>query len=77
MVQEEAQLYGIDWDGPMPDFEDEEVDHVTVPECLCPISPDDYDELEQTISPSATSSNYGIDLYSSAVAFVEEKLSST
>lgn len=36
-----------------------------------------YDELEQTISPSAASSNYGIDLYSSAVAFVEEKLSST
>lgn len=55
--------------------EDEEVDHVTVPECFCPISADDCDELEQTISPSAASSNYGIDLYSSAVAFVEEKMS--
>ena len=67
------QHYGIDWNGPMPDCE-EEVDQVVVPECDCPLSPEDYDDLECSISPSAASSNYGIDLYTSAVTFVEAKM---
>lgn len=58
----------------MPDYE-EEVDHVTVPDCMCPISPQDYIDLEYSISPFATSSNYGIDLYTSAVEFMEERMS--
>ena len=59
----------------MPDCEDEEVDHVTVPDCYCPISPEDFNDLECTISPSVTSLNYGIDVYTSTLAFVEEKMS--
>jgi hypothetical protein len=74
LLQEEAQMYGIDWDGPIPDHEDE-VDWVTVPDCRCPLSAEDYDDLEHAISPTAASSNYGIDLYLSVVRFVEDKLS--
>lgn len=57
----------------MPDWE-EEVDQIEVPECDCPLSLDYYDDPECSISPSAASSNYGIDLYASAVAFVEAKM---
>ena len=59
----------------MADCEDEEVDYVTVPECFCPLSLVNYADLQQTISRSATTTNYGIDLYTTAVEFVEEKLS--
>lgn len=57
----------------MPDLEDEP-ESVIVPDCICPISQDDYNDLERNISPSATSMNYGMDLYSSVLAFVEERL---
>ena len=50
----------------MPDCE-EEVDQIEVPECDCPLSLEDYDDLECSISPSAASSNYGIDLYASVL----------
>ena len=58
----------------MPDCE-EEVDHVTVPDCYCPICPEDFSDLESVISHPATSSNYGIDLYTSTLAFVKERMS--
>lgn len=34
---------------------------VTVPECHCPLTPEDYDDLVHCISPFATSADYGID----------------
>ena len=55
----------------MPDCEAESV---LVPDCICPLSEEDYHELEQNISPNAHSTNYGIDLYLSAVEFVEGRV---
>lgn len=57
----------------MPDLEDEP-ESVIVPYCICPISQDNYYDLEHNIAPSATRMNYGMDLYSSVPAFVEERL---
>ena len=66
--------YGIDWDGPMPEFEDKEVAHVVIPDIACPLFPEEYDELQHTILPSSESTKYGIDLYTAVLAFVEDKL---
>ena len=55
----------------MPDCEAESV---LVPDCIFRLSEEDYHELEQNISPNAHSTNYGIDLYLSAVEFVERKI---
>ena len=67
-------MYGINWEGPILDHEDE-VDWVTLPDCRCPLSVEDYDDLEHAISPTVVSSNYGMDLYLTVVRFVEDKLS--
>ena len=63
------QLFGIDWDGPLP-LEEEEV-RVVVPECPCPLTDVQLDELSTIVSPLSSSTNYGIDLYQSVVQYVE------
>ena len=55
----------------MPNCESE---FVLVPDCIFRLSEEDYHELEQNISPNTHSANYGIDLYLSAVEFVERKI---
>ena len=39
-------MYRIDWDGPIADRHDE-ADCVTVPDCHCPLSAEDYDDLDE------------------------------
>ena len=41
---------------------EEELDPITVPDCVCRLS---LDDLECIVSPSVTRSNHGIDLYTS------------
>lgn len=66
----QADLYGIDWDGPLSLDHDEE-NEVTVPECICPLTSDRLNVLSSlVVSPSDETENYGIDLYQIALDFV-------
>ena len=47
---------------------------VLVPDTRCPLTVQDFEELQQAISPSAHSDNYGIDLYLLTLSFVLQKL---
>lgn len=49
-------------------------DDVTVPETMCLLPSLDIQELRQTIIPSNSSENYGVDLYMSTFAFFQRKL---
>ena len=70
-MQEESQLFGIDWNGPITHDEDD----VIVPETFCPLMDDhDVEELTNTILPSAPSINHGIDLYLATLSFIENKI---
>ena len=73
--QVNAQEYGIDWDGPLPQ-EDYEADQIEVPDYNCPLSEEQYRVLQDRISPLAVSSNHGIDLYIETLELVEDVLSS-
>jgi len=68
----EREYYGIDWDGPVP--HDDSNDIVIVPETDCPLSVLDLDELNDEVSPLAETTNYGIDLYEKTLDFVSSKL---
>lgn len=68
--KESAEHYGIDWDGPLPQ-EYQDADQVDVPQSQCPLTEDQYDQLQSNVSPLAESSNYGIDLFLECVSFVE------
>lgn len=67
---QDVQLYGIDWDRPLP-LEDEGT--VEVPNCPCPITDIQLDELSNIVSPLSSSANYGIDLYQSVLQYVESR----
>ncbi len=69
-IQEDSRLYGIDWDGPIPYNENE----ITVPQTFCPLNERNVQELMDTILPSAPCSDYGIDLYTSTVSFILQKI---
>ena len=71
----ESRTFGIDWSGPLPT--DEETSEVEVPQTFCPLNDEDEAELTRTVSPSAQSNNYGIDLYLATLSFVQHKVYST
>ena len=48
---------------------------VVVSDTECPLDENDLQELQQTINPSSSSQNYGIDLFMACLAFVQHKLS--
>lgn len=68
--QENAQGHGIDWEGPLPQ-EENEADQVEVPPCECPLTEEQYRQLQDNIPPLAESPNYGIDLYLDCLSFIE------
>ena len=70
LPQDEYQLYGIDWDGPLPQGEEMDVDSVEVPETACPLSQEHFNELVATINPLRESNTYGIDIYLETLEFV-------
>ena len=67
-------MFGVDWNGPLLSDSDDTGDVVEVPETFCPLGAADQQELIRTISPSAPSNNYGIDLYLATLPFVQEKM---
>lgn len=68
-LQEDAQLYGVDWDGPMSTAAGDP-EGVQVPSTERPMGDNSFAQLVELINPLSPSSNYGIDLYLSTLAFV-------
>lgn len=68
LKQEEAILYGIDWDGPLSVEDDE--GSVTVPVVPCPIDEQFLENMYGRINPLAHSLNYGVDLFLATVDYV-------
>ena len=64
--------HGIDWDGPLPDSEDQ--GSVEVPAIPVPLEDEDLQELLHTVCPTAPSNDYGLNLYNHALQFVQNKL---
>ncbi|PKB99427.1 hypothetical protein RhiirA5_288468 [Rhizophagus irregularis] len=64
--------YGIDWDGPFSNINDENLEFSNIP---CPLSNEQYNELQNTVLPLGQSNNYGIDNYLHALAVVQFLLS--
>ena len=66
-VPENIDLYGVDWDGPLPV---ERLNIVDVHPPNCPIPQDTLDLLQQTLNPLQESNVYGVDLYMQAVSLL-------
>ena len=57
----------------MPHNEDE-TDHIQVPNVECPLSEAEVEELKRTIDPLENVSDYGVKLYSSTIQFIYAKV---
>lgn len=64
--QEEAAMYGIDWDGPIAENTNE--NNLEVPNIPCPLLDTDLDDLKENINPLRESSFQGVDIYLETVA---------
>ena len=71
-MQDTVTDFGIDWDGPCPSSENDNV--VMVPETLAPIGISDLEDLMRIVPPLSESTFYGIDLYQNTLDFVIRKL---
>ena len=71
--QDNALAHGIDWDGPLPQ-EENDADQVDVPPCDSPLTEEQYRQLQANISPLAESSNYGINLVLDSLTFIENNI---
>ena len=69
-MQEEFERHGIDWDGPLPEEATSGEAVVEVPETGCPLSPEQYQELLNSIDPLRESESFGIDIFIETVTFV-------
>ena len=67
-----ANIYGIEWDGPIPFEDDHTVDVDPPPQLLCQ---EDYHELVERVHPLDNTSQYGIELYTQSIEFVLNKIS--
>ena len=78
--QDEREYYGIDWDGPIPQEEDDDNLNcdgngmIVVPQIESPLDELCLDELNDEVPPLADTTNYGIDLYEKTLDFVSSKL---
>ena len=68
--QDDVKNFGIDWNGPIT--EDEDDNQVDVPEVENPLLDRDLQLLQATISPTAQSDCFGVDLYLQVVEFVNQ-----
>ena len=71
-MQSESGLYGIDWNGPLPDAE--ELELVEVTNTINPLQERDFVQLQRVISPIGPSDCQGVDLYIRTLEFVFQKL---
>ena len=70
-MQEDASIFGIDWNGPLSDEDDSQV---SVPHTHCPLSQDQFVSLQSRVSPLGDSENHGIDLYLQTLTFVAQAM---
>ena len=66
--------YGIDWNGPLAVSRNDDDYEVAVPYIQCPLADGLLDDLQETVHPLDESLNHGIDLYISALQFVNSRL---
>eukprot|EP00731_Ephydatia_muelleri_P005074 Em0002g1250a len=64
------ELYGIDYEGPLPEVEED--GDVSVPTISTSITEDEFEDLCLMIDPMATSHNYGIDIYLEVLHYVSQ-----
>ena len=55
-------------------MDNDEVESITVQPIECPVSDEDLYKLSQTISPSAPSHNYGIEIFQATMTFVDTRI---
>ena len=63
-------------DDDIDDVDDDNIncDSVAVPEIECPLDGTHLDELNDEISPLASTTNYGVDLYERTLDFISSRL---
>ena len=71
--QEDIEMYGIDWDGPLTNDPAETPNIVEIPETPNPLVPNIFQEMCGQIDPLHESSNYGIDIFIQAMSFLETR----
>ena len=71
IIQIDTTLSGIDWNGPIPVTED---DQVTVADTLNPLQDADFLQLQATISPIDNSDCHGVDIFLRCLQFVCQKI---
>ena len=72
-MQESAELYGIDWDAPLPIGADD-LQVVEVPDIPNPLTDEHYMELQTNIHPTSADSDYGVRQYLNVLDFVQSKV---
>ena len=65
------EYYGVDWDGPAP--ENNEDNLVDVPCTACPLNEDSYRLLQTTINPEQHSNEWGVDIYHDVLTFIHQQ----
>lgn len=70
LQQDEAQQFGVDWEGPNVEGNDD--DAVSIPDTPCPLDLTEYEELTRLVPALSESTNYGIDLYLKTLDYVTE-----
>ena len=76
LLQESAESFGIDLDGPLS-LESDEPDCVEVPRVANPLQEADYFELKATIDPTKPCEDFGYTYYTNTLAFVHSKMATT
>ena len=71
ILQEQSGLnfFGIDWDGPIPEAEDED-NAVDVPDVENPLRNQDFQHLQATVPPTVHSDYFGVDIYLEVIEFL-------
>eukprot|EP00794_Sanderia_malayensis_P020778 gene20778-22806_t len=69
---EEAVEYGIDWEGPSqnPDDESNNENGVIVNDIKCPFNEAVFNRLNEDVHPELQSSSFGMDIYMRALEYV-------
>lgn len=68
-----AELFGIDWDAPLP-TDDDEVESIIAPDIPNPLTVAQFVELQATVHPSTSNSNYGLDYYIEVVRYSQSRV---
>lgn len=70
--QDELGEYGIDWDGPLPQEAEPSSTAADLTDVLCPLNPQEEEEIRRQINQLQESNCYGIDIFMQARLFVSD-----